>query len=244
MKKRIHLFIYHFLISFCIGLSALIIVYFLWYPWPLSKAIGVTRIFLILLSIDIIVGPIIMLLIYKIDTQKLKFDLTIIVLIQLSAFIYGFYTISQGRPVWLVYNVDRFELVRNNDIVQENIEKALPQYQQPSWLKPQYVTVQFAQNTKQRQDEMFAEVLGGISLAQRPESYVSLLQAKTQIQQRALPLQLLEQFNDKDQVKKVLSKYPAANGWIPLKANTLDMVVLINFQTAQIIKIVDLRPWS
>lgn len=244
MKTRNQLFIYHFLISFCIGLSALIVVYFLWYPWPLSEAIGVTHIFLLLLLIDITIGPIITFLIYKTDTKKLKFDLSVIVLIQLSAFIYGFYAISQGRPAWLVYNIDRFELVRNNEIVEDNIEKALPQYQQPSLLKPQYVAVEFAKDTQQRNNDMFAEVLGGVSLAQRPERYVPLLQAKTQMQQRALPLKSLEQFNDQAQVQKVLSKYPTANVWLPLKANKVDMVVLINKGTAQVIKIVDLRPWS
>jgi hypothetical protein len=242
MKTRNQLFIYHFLISFCIGLSALIVVYFLWYPWPLSEAIGVTHIFLLLLLIDITIGPIITFLIYKTDTKKLKFDLSVIVLIQLSAFIYGFYAISQGRPAWLVYNVDRFELVRNNEIVEDNIEKALPQYQQPSLLKPQYVAVEFAKDTQQRNNDMFAEVLGGVSLAQRPERYVSFTQAKQQVQQRGQPLNTLEQFNDKAQVQKALAKYPQASSWVPLKANSVDMTVLLD-QSGQVVKVVDLRPW-
>ena len=91
---------------------------------------------------------------------------------------------------------------------------------------------------------MFAEVLGGISIAQRPERYIELTQVKTQIQQRALPLAELEQYNSKTEVEKTLEKYPNADAWLPLKANTVDMVVLVNKESASITKVVDLRPWQ
>jgi len=42
---------------------------------------------------------------------------------------------------------------------------------------------------------MFAEVLAGISIAQRPKRYVPFSQAKTQLQQHAQPLSTLKQFN-------------------------------------------------
>ncbi|ECE0941605.1 type IV pilin accessory protein, partial [Salmonella enterica subsp. enterica] len=131
-----------------------------------------------------------------------------------------------------------------NELINTNIQQARPQFQQPSWFKPQYVATEFAKDIQQRNDEMFAEVLGGISIAQRPERYVELTQAKTQIQQRALPLVELQQYNQKTDVEKTLAKYPKADAWLPLKANAVDMVVLVNKESASIIKIVDLRPWQ
>ena len=144
----------------------------------------------------------------------------------------------------MVYNVDRFELVRKNELVDTNIQHAQPQFQKPSWFKPQYVAAEFAKDTQQRNDEMFAEVFSGISIAQRPERYVELTQAKNQIQQRALPLAELQQYNSKTEVEQTLAKYPKADAWLPLKANAVDMVVLVNKESASIIKIVDLRPWK
>lgn len=135
-------------------------------------------------------------------------------------------------------------MVRKNDLILENIDQAHPQFQQVSWIGPQFVAVKSATSTEQRQDDMFTEVLGGISVAQQPERYVELTQAKTQIQQRALPLKELEQYNSKTEVERTLAKYPNANAWLPLKANVVDMVVLINKETAEVIKIVDLRPWN
>ena len=244
MTKRFKFFLNHLFISFLIALLVIVLVFFIWYPSPLAIAVGVTYIFLMLLIIDVILGPLLSLLVYKEGKKTLKFDLSVIILIQISALCYGVFSIEQGRPAWLVYNVDRFELVRKNELINTNIQQARPQFQQPSWFKPQYVATEFAKDIQQRNDEMFAEVLGGISIAQRPERYVELTQAKTQIQQRALPLVELQQYNPKTDVEKTLAEYPKADAWLPLKANAVDMVVLVNKESASIIKIVDLRPWQ
>ena len=242
MPKRLKFFLRHLSLSLLIALLVIGLVFFVWYPSPLTSAVGVTQIFLMMLAIDVIVGPVLGLLVYKEGKKSLKFDLTVIIFLQLIALFYGIYSIEQGRPAWLVYNVDRFELVRKNEIIQDNIAKALPQYQQPSWLKPQFVATEFAKDANQRSDDMFAEVLGGISIAQRPERYVELNKAKKQMQQRAQKLELLQQYNNKTDVEKILAKYPQATAFLPMKASAVDMIVLID-QNANVVKIVDLRPW-
>ena len=242
MSKRLKFFLSHLSISLLIALFVIGLVFFIWYSSPLAKAVGVAHIFLMMLAIDVIVGPVLGLLVYKEGKKSLKFDLTVIILLQLSALCYGIYSIEQGRPAWLVYYADRFELVRKNEIIQDNITKALPQYQQSSWFKPQYVTVEFSEDVNQRNDDMFTEVFGGISLAQRPERYVELNKAKKQMQQRAQKLELLQQYNNKADVEKILAKYPQATAFLPMKANAVDMTVLID-QKANVVKIVDLRPW-
>ena len=244
MSKRLKFFLSHLFISCLIALFVIGLVFFIWYPSPLASAVGVTHIFLMLLVIDVILGPLLGLLVYKEGKKTFKFDLSVIILIQIAALCYGVFSIEQGRPAWLVYNVDRFELVRKNELVDTNIQHAQPKFQKPSWFKPQYVATEFAKDTQQRNHEMFAEVFSGISISQRPERYVELTQAKTQIQQRALPLVELQQYNPKTDVEKTLVKYPKADAWLPLKANAIDMVVLVNKEFATIIKIVDLKPWE
>lgn len=244
MTKRLNFFLSHLSISFFIALLVVGLVFFIWYSSPLARAVDVTQIFLMLLAIDVIVGPVLGLLVYKEGKKSLKFDLSVIILIQISALCYGVFSIEQGRPAWLVFHADRFELVRKNDIILDGIDQAQPQFQYVSWTKPEFVAVKSAASTEQRQDDMFTEVLGGISIAQQPERYIELTQAKHQIQQRALPLIELEQYNSKNQVEKILAKYPKADAWLPLEANAVDMVVLINKEKAEVIKIIDLRPWN
>ncbi|WP_180160769.1 TfpX/TfpZ family type IV pilin accessory protein [Acinetobacter sp. YH01004] len=243
MSKRLKFFLSHFAISCIIALAVMMLVFFVWYPSPLATAVGVTHIFLMLLAIDVIIGPVLGFIVYKEGKKTLKMDLGVIVLLQLSALAYGIFNIAEGRPVWLAYNIDRFELVRNNDIIEEKIAQALPQYQHPSWGKPQYVAVEFAKDSETRNEDMFAEALGGISLAHKPERYVDISNAKTQVQQRMQPLEVLEQYNEQTVVQAIVKKYPQAIGFVPLKAVNVDMTVLVDAQ-GDVIKIVDLRPWQ
>ena len=227
-----------------IALFVVVLVFFIWYPVPLATAVGVTHIFLIILTIDIIVGPFLGLLVYKHGKKTLKFDLGVIILLQILALCYGVYSIEQGRPAWIAYNVDRFELVRKNEIITDHIEQALPQFQHPSWFKPQWVGVEFAKDANVRSDDLFAEALGGISIAQKPERYVDFYKTTTQLKQRTKNLKDLNQYNDVEQVDRILLKYPQATGFVPLKSNAVDMTVLINKDTGEVVKIVNLRPWK
>ena len=244
VSKRLKFFLSHLSLSIFIALIVLGLVFLIWYPFPLAQAIGVTDIFLMLLAIDVIIGPMLGWVVFKEGKKTLKMDLSIIILLQLAALLYGIYSIGQGRPVWLAYNVDRFELVRKNEVIEDNISQALSQYQQVSWLRPQLVGVEFARDASIRSDDMFVEVLGGISIAQKPERYVPMAEVKHQIQQRAQNLELLKQFNDQQSVQKILAKYPQADAFVPLKATAVDMTVLINKEKGEVVKIVDLRPWK
>lgn len=49
---------------------------FIWYPTPLATAVGVTQIFLMMLAIDVTVGPILGFIVYKEGKKTLKMDLT------------------------------------------------------------------------------------------------------------------------------------------------------------------------
>lgn len=236
ISKKMHFFIRHLAISLLIAFLIIGLVFFIWYPSPLAKAAGVTHIFLMLMIIDVIVGPLLGLVIYKQEKKSLKFDLFVIIFIQISALSYGVYSIAQGRPVAVIYSVDRFELIQANDIVSATEKKSLP------WLGPQFAAVKYSTDPKQKNNETFAEVFGGVSLAQRPERYISLTEVKSDIQQATQDVNLLKNFNASASVAAVLNKYPGATTWLPLKSNTLDMVVLLD-KSRDVIGIVDLRPW-
>ena len=87
MSKRLKFFSCHLLISVLIALISILLVFFVWYPAPLAEALGVGHLFLMLIFIDVMLGPLLGLIIYKEGKKSLKFDLTIIILIQ----IYGFW---------------------------------------------------------------------------------------------------------------------------------------------------------
>jgi hypothetical protein len=244
MSVRIKAFLVHGLISIIIALLSMGLVYFIWYPAPLAVATGVMHIFVLMLCIDVVMGPLLTLLVYKTGKKTLKFDLTIICLLQLAALTYGLFTVYQGKPAWLVYNADRFDLVRINEIDLRKVGKALPEYQKVSFLFPNWVAAVPPMNVNERNAITFEAIFSGVDIAQRPELYVDLRQVKKQIQSHVVELKELEKYNSKIDVAKILVHYPEATGFVPLKANAVDMTVLINKDKGEVVKIVDLRPWK
>lgn len=243
MRARLNAFLIHLLISTCIAAAVIGVVFFVWYPAPLHTAAGVTQIFLLLLTVDVVLGPLLTLIVYKTGKKTLIMDLTIIALLQLGALSYGVWTVAEGRPAWLVFGADRFELVRIPDIDQRNIgTHAL--YSSPAWTGPQWVGADLPFDLEQRNDIIFESVSGGFDIYQRPNLYRPLQDMKNNIQLHAKELSLLNNYNAAADVQKTLYKYPTATAWLPLRANHQDMVVLMDKNSASVVAIVDLRPWD
>lgn len=245
LKQKLKAFAYHLLINFFVALLSLMLVYWIWYPSPLAKATGVKNIYELILLVDVILGPILTFIVFKKTKKTLKFDLGIIFILQLCALCYGLYTVYQGKPAWIAYDVDRFQLVRLNEIDQRNISKAKNEYKYAPIFQPKYVTSQVPkENIALSNQILFDEISNGIAPPQRPELYMPLALAYPQIMQKAKDLKLLNQYNDQKKVIKMLAEYPQADSFVPLKANALDMTVLIDKKSGgKVVAIVDLRPW-
>ena len=167
-------------------------------------------------------------------------DLVVIVLVQLSALGYGLYSMYEARPVWMAYVVDRFELVRANDIVEDNKQT----YNLPK-SGPKYIYVDLdSLSADEKLDSILEETQYNISPAQRPKFYKNYNLAKRLVIAHAQNLKALNNYNDSMMVSDVLKNYPNATGYLPMKASAVDMSVLINsHKEGEIVDIVDLRPW-
>jgi len=244
MSARIKAFILHLAVSALIALAVIGIVFYLWYPAPLHTAVGVTQIFLILLAVDVVLGPLLTLLVFKVGKKTLIMDLTVIAVLQISALGYGLFTVAEGRPAWLVFAKDRFDLVRVLDIDERKLDQADLAYLQPSLLGPQWVAAVNPTDSNERNDILMESVMTGIDIAQRPNLYQPLESQKTEIQQCLLEFSALPASNTAESINSVLAEHPDADSWLPLRANNQDMVVLMHKDTAEVIAIVDLRSWE
>jgi len=243
MKARLRAFAVHLSASVIVALFTVALVFFLWYPAPLQKAIGVTHIFLLILAIDVILGPLMTLVIYKTDKRKMAFDLTVIILLQLGAYFYGIHTVAAGRPAWLVFEVDRFTVVRPVDV--QTIPRDTPErYRAFPLTGPEWVAGRVPTDPQARADLLFSALKDGIDLAQRPDLYVPLVEENENLRANAQPLEELAEFNPQEKVAAVLQRWPQAHAWFPLKTNRASMVVLMEKDGTLPLAIVDLHPWE
>lgn len=244
MKTKIHAFGIHLMASVGMAIVMTLVVFGVWYPIPLASAVGVAAITFILLGVDVVIGPLLTFVVYKPNKPSLKFDLAVIVVLQLGAFGYGVWTLAQGRPVWLVFSVDQFELVQSYEVDQRKISEAKPEYRAPSWAGPRWVAARRATSPEEKERILLESVFAGVDIAQRPEQYVPLSEQAAEIRQRARSLNELAQFNEKARVNQELKAWPEADAFLPMMARTKPMTVLVNREAAKVIAVVDLNPWQ
>lgn len=238
MSKRLKFACKHFFISVLIGILTALLIYYVWYPYPLNIAVGVDQIFVMFIGIDIIIGPILGFLVYKESKKNLKFDLFIVVLFQFSAFIFGLISLEKARPAWIVFNLNQFELILKNEIILP-ANKSNLKYNESSWLGPQWVSTTPAKNITQKNNDIFEAVFNHVSTAQKVERYMDIRIAKKTIISKAIEIKELSKYNSD---LSILKKHPEAKKYLPLKSKLVDMTVLLD-KTGNVIKIVNLRPW-
>lgn len=242
MTKRLKYLLIHVMLSLFIALIIAIFIKTQWYPAPLLKATGVLSSFIAIIAVQVVIWPLLSLFVYKKNKKSLRFDLSFIVIVQIVFWLFSLYALAQGRPAWIAYTFERFELVKVNDIVSTDLENLNYNFKSSTWTGPQFVGTTLSEDADVRSKHLLEEVLGGISIAQRPEQYISIDMLKDRIVKERQNLEELIKYNEISKVDKVIARYPDAHGYIPLRAQQVDMVVLLDDLGAPL-QIVDLRPW-
>ncbi len=222
---------------------AMALVFLVWYPAPLATATGVTPIFLLMLGIDVTMGPLLTLLVYKPRKKSLRMDLTVIVLLQVAALAYGIHTMAVARPAWLVFNKDRFDVALANELDITRMEQAKPEFRYAPWTGPRWVASAAPSDPTASFDLMMESGGGGPDLPQRIDLYFPIEQSADAIRAKALPLADLDKYNPPADVAKVLKQWPDADAFLPLMAKVQAMTVLVRKADSKVIAIVNLNPW-
>ena len=243
MTNRLKYLFIHFTFSLFIALIFAAFIKTQWYPAPLLKATGVLNIFMVVIAVQIVLWPLLSLLVYKENKKSLRFDLITIVIVQLLFWMFSLYGLAQGRPAWIAYTLERFELVKVNEILTTDLENVNSDFKLPTWEGPQFVGTTLSENAEVRSKHVLEEVMGGISIAQRPEQYVDISIFKDKLLKEQQNIEELNKYNEISKVDKALVPYPDAHGFLPLRAQQVDMVVLID-DSGTPLQIVDLRPWE
>lgn len=108
LREKSLAFLIHLGLSACVvGLVAALML-LVWYPQPWFVHDGGWTVFRLILAVDVVLGPLLTLIIYRRGKAGLRRDLTIIAAIQLGALAFGVTTMLQHRPVYVVYAENNF----------------------------------------------------------------------------------------------------------------------------------------
>lgn len=142
----------HLLVSAGIAALAAILVFKAWFPFPFRELAGGTFLFLVVIGVDLVCGPLLTLVLFKTtkSRRELIWDLSLVGAVQLSALFYGLYSISLARPVAVVYEVDRFVMVTAAEIESKSLMQADKAYQcMPWWGGPWLLSIRSPRSNKE-----------------------------------------------------------------------------------------------
>ena len=198
----------HFGLSFVIAALAATPVFNLWYPFPYREMSGGRELFILIVAVDMVCGPLLTLVLFDPTKPRAELwrDLGMVVLIQLSALGFGLHTVWQARPLFLVQEIDRFKVIAG-PVLDGAVMTTLPVALQPQWWKkPLTVAIREPKDAQERNKVLFESVQGGRDYAERPEFYLPYeSEAALKSLKRAKPLAtfLQKQPDQQDAARKL-----------------------------------------
>lgn len=225
----------HLVISGAVAALAAALVFGLWYPYPYRHLAGGKELFVLVTVVDVVLGPLLTFAVFNMQKgwMHLRRDLLFIGLIQLSALVYGLYTVFLARPVALVFEVDRFRVVTAAQVLTAELPVADLAYRQLPLTGPRLLGTREPQPGEERNDALFMSALRGVERGQRPKFWQPYANSRQAAMARAVPLWTLwarhpEQRQQQEEILRRNGIDPSAAKYLPVIGRTSDWVVILN----------------
>lgn len=239
---RLRYFVWHASATIVAAGALLCVVFLLWYPAPFGEHLGVARLAWLTFAGLFVLGPICSLAFCRPGKRSIRQDFVLLIALQVLVFGLAFSAFSQGRVVWVVFTIDRFELVRADEVDTRKIKDSAAAYRRNPWLGPGWVVAQQPDDPEIRSQVLFESVFSGIDVQHHPEFYVPVETAMSSLLDSSRPLSELYALNDPAIVDLVLRRHPSPDRWLPLAYRDQFFTVLFSATQFRPV-VVDLRPY-
>jgi len=234
-----------------LGISATIVgvvcalIFFAWYPRPYFNVVGAWSVLKVLIGVDLVVGPLLTLILYKPNKPGLLFDLVVIAAIQLTALIYGTNLMYQERPYYVVFAIDRFEVVARTEIDTNTF--ADESLRNKPFIGPVLIMALFPEQEQLRQQLLDDVLAGKPDLDRRPEYWHPYARHSVNVIERATPLTKLadERPDARDQIEAFMRSRTDADDLIgiPIVGKKGAFWFVLKASTQHPVGVIDIDPW-
>lgn len=224
--------------SAAVAMMVAAVVFGLWFPAPYDRLAGGMTLFMLVVAVDVISGPLLTLVVYDLKKPRaeLRRDIAIIVMLQLSALSYGLYSVAEARPVFLAYEGNRFRLVSVADIDHRSINDAPAELRRMSYSGPRLISTRLADENDADYQSSLMQSLAGFHPSFRPSRWQSYDSLKPELRAALLSLDGLMRKHPESsvQIQQVLEAHGLAEetaGYLPLdaeKANPVNWSVIVD----------------
>ncbi len=235
----------HLLLSILIVSAVFSIMYFLWYPKGYFSIMGGKALIALIGGVDIFLGPLLTFVVFKAGKKSLRFDLFCIGAMQIAALTYGTYVMFQARPVFTVFNKDRFRIAAVVDITAEELAAAKnPQWRQLSTTGPTLVAIAIP-DKEDKKEWMFAMSAGGIASI-FPRLYDEYSNHRGEVIKTGKPLAELAAISAQNKLAIDAfihkSNRPQSDFlYLPIASELAEMSAIVDAKTGDFIQIIDAK---
>jgi hypothetical protein len=236
----------HFAISVLIATTVFLSIYLVWYPDALFERAGGKELFVLIACVDVTIGPLITLIIFKPGKKGLKFDLVTIAVAQLSALLFGVYVLYESRPAYVVFVKDRFELARANDLETAERAKAKPPFNEVPLTGPRIVGARLPTDPDE-QFRIMVSAASGLDVQGFPQYYVPYDDVRKDVVAKAAPFAQLRKYNEPSEVERLaqrLERPEPTMKFLPMRTDRADIAVIVDARTGDVLRYASLKPWE
>jgi hypothetical protein len=245
---RLRAFLVHLSLSAAVVGCGFAIVFFVWYPQPYFEVVGAWYLIRILFIVDVVLGPLLTFIVFKAGKPGLRFDLTVIALVQIAALAYGATIIYQERPYYMVFAVDRFELLPRKDLDLSQI--AYDALREKPWIGAVHVFAKLPDDPEalaKFTEEVVFE--GKPDLERRPEFWHPYAELASEAPKQARDVHELLREDDTtaEKASRVIEKYESDHarlGYLPLLGRTSNFAIVLDMDTGEQLQVLDIDPYQ
>ena len=238
----------HLALSAMVVTAVFLPIYFFWYPGALFEAAGGLDLLLLVACVDLTLGPIITTTVYRHGKRGMKFDLVVIATMQLLALAYGVSVMFESRPVYVVFVKDRYELVRANQVAENDLGKSPRKSRAALSLWGPRLVGAVLPTDPEEKFQLGISGLGGVDVQAYPQFHVPYEQVREQAAAKAAPIAKLRRLNPADtaRIDRMVAKLGPEQelGFIPLRAGKTDLSVVLSKSTGNVLAYASQRPWE
>ena len=174
LRESIPVAALHLLASALLAAVLAAVIFRVWYRPPYDALAGCRLLFLLLVGVYVVCGPLLTLLLYTRSKTRgqLLTDAVMIVALQATALAYGVSTAWEARPFYLVAEVDRFKVITWEEIRHADFSSLPPELQPGVWKSPAMVALRPPVSIEEKNKVLFESLQIGRDYAERPEFYI------------------------------------------------------------------------
>jgi hypothetical protein len=239
-KARLRAAAIHLAASAAMAALAATLVLALWYPHPYREISGGRELFLLVVAVDVVLGPLITLAVFNPlkPRSELVRDLGVVVALQLAALAYGLHTVAQARPAVVALEGDRIRVVRAVDLNEADFSKAPPELRALSWAGPMLVATR--PPSAEEKFDALQRGLAGEDLGMRPEFWRPEAERAAAFARAAKPLGPLakrwpQHAAELDRAVAASGRPAERLGYLPILARRTDWSALVDTRDGAIV---------